>query len=209
MIPSMILAQPWPRFLDKLESAPQEAMAEFYTYLMLLLNMSPPRMFLALGENERSDFMQSFLLHTFEADFKTLKRYRDRGRPFSAWLTVVISNRCVDYLRSKKRNQDNLPSVPLEYGDYVSTLKATELTPFEKTAFSTLIASIQRCLDKLPLNCGLLIKLGAENVETAQICRLMKIPEDDNKKLSDKLRYCRKLLKDLLVREGIRLEDWL
>ncbi len=92
----------WPTFLDDLDCCPalaQEALAQL---LHELLN-ARPWLVRPLPEHMRDDVLPDVFLACVERDFRRLRSYRNRGRPFVHWLCRIVSNHVRDRLRSWTR----------------------------------------------------------------------------------------------------------
>ncbi|MEZ5357506.1 MAG: sigma-70 family RNA polymerase sigma factor [Candidatus Zixiibacteriota bacterium] len=162
-----------------------------------------------MPDEDKKEFLHELIISLLENQFKKLKSYVDRGLPFSAWLTVVISNKCRDFQRSKYREKSTvlIPSV-IDASEYADQLHSKELTPFEKTAYQTLLAAVKTAMAALPEHCRLMLEMAAEETSFADMQKLLGPQWNDTKKIYDDLRYCRKRLKETLANNGVNLNEW-
>ena len=65
---------------------------------------------------------------------------------------------------------------------------------------------MKKIISRLDEKCRLLLEMAADELSIKEMVRLLRLSPDQNKKVSDDLRYCRKKLKKLLGEGGIDIE---
>ena len=203
----MNLQQPWPDFLDWLESEPVKATEAFYDFVDLLISTAPPYSINSLSEEDREDFIQQFKADATDKNFKMLQMYENHQQPFAAWLAVVMHRRCLDFLRDKGREKSFYKE--LSRRELEQKKDYSEESEFNKTAFPEVLWAIRRQMKELPEYCRLLLELAADEYTPREIAQLLGLPPLRSKEVSDRLRYCRKRLKQLLADDGIDINDYL
>jgi RNA polymerase sigma factor (sigma-70 family) len=194
----------WPSFLNLLDADPDKAFDGFYRFTVAVLTTRPPRPMLSATKEEREDLIHDIVYHCVRDNFRVLRLYRPKGRPFTAWLYVVAHNKCLDWLRvgsqigktvsihgdGTGRGLENV--LADRVGNPENRLEASEITPI-----------IRNAMGQLGSHCRTLLELAADELTPKEMVLLLGLPVDQNKKISDDLRYCRKKLVRLLEKEGI------
>jgi RNA polymerase sigma factor (sigma-70 family) len=192
----------WPTFLDLLDSDRETAIALFYKYAMLLLGARPPRLFSCMTDQEREDCLQEIIVHCIEQDLRVLRRYENRGRPFSAWLYTVAHHKAFEWWRRGRDGGRRRIDLDPEYGGHVLPVGGTPARPDERAAWEELLEVVRDEIGRMDDRCRLLLNLSADEYKVKEIVRALALPPDQNKKISDDLRYCRKKLKRRLADRG-------
>jgi RNA polymerase sigma factor (sigma-70 family) len=204
-----VLEQTWPAFLDLLNEDPQEALRAFYSFARRLLIVKPPRPLRKLPHAEAEDLIQEILLHCVCDNFKALRQYTDQGRPFAAWFYILAHNKCMDYIRRRKRETEII------WSDYHNDLNSgrsvanRDISPEEKTGLRNGIRIVRRCMAVLGQYCRLLLELAADEYKPSEMALVLGWPRGMNKKVADDLRGCRRRLKNMLVAQGVDLASLL
>lgn len=200
------LGQSRPEFLNGLDRDPQAVFAGFYALADDLLRICPPGVMRGLDPDRRRDVLHDLVLHCCQDDFRVLRAYRDRGRPFAAWLQMVARNRHLDSLRRKNRANE----VPLEDDDGGEPQQvpdpAATVDVDGRLDRDYLLAKVRQALASLSAKCRLLVQGAADGYKPRELVRLMGWPPDWNKKASDDLRECRRRLRRELAALGIDAE---
>jgi RNA polymerase sigma factor (sigma-70 family) len=196
------LGDAWPSFLDHLDRAPDRAFQGFYRFIHRLMAVCPPRVYLSIHPSQRDDLLHDIILHCCRDDFRVLRRYADRGKPFSAWLQLVARNKVLDFLRAERQ----AAAVPLETDDderpdivVVDDGPAAD----QQLDRQRILGLVREGMQRLTSDCRLLIQAAAEGYKPREITRLMGWPADWNKKASDDLRACRQRLRGVLGALGL------
>ena len=196
----------WPSFLNLLDKNPDKAFREFYSFTYKLLKVKPPKGMQGMSEMESEDLIHEIVLHCVTDDFKVLHQYLDRGKPFAAWLYVLAHNMCLDYLRKRKRDIVPVSEDRHPYNPNLNRSRAElDSTPEKRARLKGVIDTVGRCISKLGEYCQLLLQLAADEYSPREIVQVLRLPADENKKISDDLRGCRKRLKKLFAEEGVDL----
>lgn len=199
-----LLGQVWPDLLNRLDRSPDSAMRDFHDFAYRLVKVKPPRVLRSLTESEKEDFLQDFMLHCVDNDFGVLRQYSDNGKPFSAWLYVSIHNRCLDFLKKKKRAGETFsPQSDQGDADTYAGAVSSELLPQERAEFRDIIDATKKCISRLGQYCQLLLHLAADEYTPREMVLAMGLATDKNKKISDDLRDCRKKLRKAIAERGI------
>ncbi len=204
--PEIPLGATWPGFLDLLDSDPELAFELFYAFTVKLLKIGPPRVFLSVDQSRRQDLLHDVILHCCREDFRVLRQYTDRGRPFAAWLQLVTRNKVLDFLRADRHSaalpldgdEEDGPEIPVP-----DTAPGADLQIDRHRTLELVRAALAKLSDA----CRILIQGAAEGYKPRELTRLMGWPADWNKKASDDLRECRKRLRKLLADMGLSPEE--
>jgi len=202
----MVQDPTWPSFLNLFDSDPDEAFARFYEYAMPVLNARPPRMFSSMTAEEREDCLHDIIFHCVKDDFRVLRLYENRGKAFSAWLYSVAHHKSLDWRRSgREAGASGWYSVPGVDGEGPA-LRDAGPGPDEKGAFGELVEIVKETILQLSDYCRLLLQLAADELTIKEMVVVMGLPADQNKKVSDDLRYCRGKLRKRLAEQGYEPE---
>ncbi len=131
---------------------------------------------------------------TFATLFIKRKKFKQQAK-FKTYLYRIARNKCVDYLRSKKR------AVPLsDVANLLKTADVEELLPSRE-----LHATVYRCLGELPQQYSDVLHLAYfEGFTVTEIC---KITSKNAKQVYNLLSRAKSSLKQLLIKEGVSYED--
>lgn len=147
-----------------------------------------------MGEMEAAE---DVVQEAFVSAYRNIKKFRDGS--FKAWICRIVTNRCYDELRKKKRR----PAVPLDsLNDYDEEIDSNEWledpgeTPEEQSIRTELNSAIQWCLNKL-------------DVEFRSVVVLIDIQGMDYREASEIIKKPLGTVKSRLARARQRLQDCL
>ncbi|MFH1314761.1 MAG: sigma-70 family RNA polymerase sigma factor [Candidatus Eisenbacteria bacterium] len=193
----------WPAFLDMLESDPKAAFAAFYRLAMATLSLAPPRQMRGLSQEDCQDLIHEVVFHCVRDDFRVLRRYVDMGKPFVAWLYTIAHHKCLDYLRSHDIKVQVVSIHENPEGKGLENVLADPANgPDKRSEDADLVAIVKKAMGQLGERCRLLLEMAADEFMPKEMAAVLGLSPDQNKKISDDLRYCRKRLKQLLSEAG-------
>jgi RNA polymerase sigma factor (sigma-70 family) len=200
----------WPQFLDLLDADPDTAFADFYRFAFGTLSTATPRAIRSLNSDDRQDLIQDVIYHCVREDFHVLRQYVDKGKPFAVWLYAIAHNVCLDHFRAQERN----PDVTSVHEDASGTGLENVLSDRHnhsqnKPELLELVAIVKKTLGLVGEYCRLLLEMAADEFTPKEMALVLGMPSDQNKKVSDDLRYCRKKLRNRLAETGIDIESLL
>jgi RNA polymerase sigma factor (sigma-70 family) len=190
----------WPSFLDLLDSDPNNAFADIYRYAVDLLTNTPPRPMRSLPSEDRQDLIHQIVFHCVANDFQVMRRYINKGKPFSSWFYATAHNKCLDYLRAREARPKGV-SIHSDSDNpgYENILSNPGIDDETRLDLKDLIDVVRKALTQLGENCRLLLEMAADGFTPREMVTVLRLPPDQNKKVSDNLRYCRRLLKKELA----------
>jgi RNA polymerase sigma factor (sigma-70 family) len=194
----------WPHFLDLLDVDPDGAFEAFYRLALDALTNVPPRPMRSLADEDRQDLIHDVIYHCVRDDFRVLRRYVDRGKPFAAWLYAVAHNKSLDYVRgralrpetvsihgdSERRGPENLLSDPSGSGE-------------KRLEYAEILSTVRDLMKRLGEYCRMLLEMAADEFTPKEMVLVLRLPADQNKKISADLRYCREKLRKQLALAGV------
>jgi DNA-directed RNA polymerase specialized sigma24 family protein len=195
----------WPKFMDLLDSDPEAAITLFGHYVLDRLAANPPRIINTYDPCDHPGLINEVYLHCIKDDFRVLRRYMNQGKLFEAWLHSTAHHKIFDMAR-----KDGLIGErKLVYVDPLESDKTDGMRQHEGEGLSDslrdLLQKVKDTMAKLDEYCQLLLRMAADGYKIREMVVTLGLPPGEGKKLSDRLRYCRKKLKKLLIRDGI---DW-
>jgi RNA polymerase sigma factor (sigma-70 family) len=201
---AIVSDESWPDFLNLLDDDPDAAFAAFYKFAFRVLMAVPPRPMRSLGPEDRQDLIHEIVYHCVKNDFRVLRRYTDQGKPFAAWLYATSYHKSLDYLR----HRDSQPeTVSIHRDPDGKGLENVLFDPAgangERLEFGEILAIVKRSMERLGEHCRLLLEMAADEFTPREMVRVLGLRAQDNKKISDDLRYCREKLKRYLAEAGI------
>jgi len=194
------LLHSFPQFLRELDRNPELAWSRFHVFAWKLLTAHPPLVFRDLPRESREEIISDIVLACREDDFRKLRAYEDRGVPFAAWVARLARNRALDQARHVevgKRHRDAAVE---------ASISPPPEPPDEGASNRQLLEAVREAIRRLGVRCRLLIEAAADELKPIEIARLLGNPIEDNKKISDALRACRRTLRQLLRRQGLEFE---
>lgn len=181
----------WPAFLGLLDSNPRAALEGFHRYTWKLFQVRPPSALSRLVSSDREDQIADLVLGCCQNDFRKLRKYRDVGKPFAAWLSTVLVHQVLDW-HKKRRPTDELTD-----GAYLKDEHPFPVSP-------KLSECLHQCLTRMSEKCQAYLSFGAHGLKPSEIVVLLHLPEGDNKRVSDDLRHCLRRLREELLKAGMR-----
>jgi DNA-directed RNA polymerase specialized sigma24 family protein len=198
----------WPNFLNKLDSNPDTAFREFYKLAYYVYNTTPPIPLRNLPSEESEELKDDIIYHCVKDNFRVLRLYQSKGKPFAAWFYTLASNKCRDYLRKKGRQPETVPidSNPdnLSLADILHN--KNENSEY-KIDFADFISITKKAISQLEEYCKLLLEMAADEFTPKEMVLVLRLPKDQNKKVSDDLRECRRRLTNLLAQDGYDIKS--
>ncbi|GEM_PF-6177294 len=192
-----------PAFLHDLDTHPERAFELFYTHTMRFFRGRGASLLLRIPEQDREDFVQSFVLACCENGFRVLRKYRPDYGAFDAWLTTVARNRRTD----RWRRWDNRVIVDDEVVE--NALPPRKLDLVERIDRQRLKRAIREFLMKIPAEDRRLLLDYSEGCRPLELAKRNGLPPGANKKISDRVRYrCRQLAAWLAERKIYCLEPY-
>lgn len=186
---------PWPHFLELLDTDPRRALEGLHVFAWKLFESRPPAIMRKLDPAERQDRIADLVLSCCRDDFRKIRSYRDVGKPFSAWLGIVLCRQVLDWMRTQR------PVIELR-----DAIGAIEPAP-QPGISDRVLGCLNRCLGQMTEKCRLYLACFAEGMKPKEVALLLRLPPGDNKRVSDDLRHCLNRLRAMLVSEGIDLEE--
>jgi DNA-directed RNA polymerase specialized sigma24 family protein len=195
-----------PAFLDKLDSHPNEAYADFHLFAVRQLRGVPPTPLRTLFSNDRDEVESDIIYHCIKDDFRVLRTYVDEGKPFEAWLYEVARRKTLDWIKAKNRRRSTFVSEGDQNDDGLSVDPQADSTPLDLVDhLADILHLVAKQFPLLGKHCQLLLQLAADEYTPKEMVEVLRLPKDQNKKISDDLRYCRNKLKDLMFEQGVDL----
>ena len=193
----------WPAFLGLLDSDPDRAFSEFYRFTSVLLTKKPPPAMRTLcsEEEDSRDLIHDFIYRCVRDGFRVLRKYRDEGKTFACWLYTIAGNFFWDKLREKRRKPK---TISIERDPKAQGLKDSGPGPAKELEQKELEEIGRKTIARMDEYCRLLLVLRHERgLKPKEIVKLLGLPSDQNKNVSDDLRYCWQKLKKLLGQAGV------
>jgi hypothetical protein len=174
-----LLQQSSPPFLGPMDRNPTETLARFYDFTWKLFLSHPPAIFLRFPRAVREDLIEQVIEKCCKDNFRNLRKYTDRGRPFAFWLYRVARNEAISYLRTldAEKRRGRLMVVP------------EIVRPDQNLRKCEALKAVRECLGSLSRNHQEDMGLGSK----------------DGKIVSEQLRQARKLLRKELKKRGVDL----
>ncbi len=205
------LSEARPRFLDLLDSDPEQAFRELHEFVHRVLGAFPPSVLAALPAADREEMPGRILLHLCDEGFRRLRSYRDRGVPFAHWLLCIARNMARDLLAKSHRERGRSVALPGQVKDEeLSTGNGPHggaaSSPEEEAFFNRAVEKVIDVISRMDRKCRILLLGSAHELSPKDLARLLGWPEGWNAKVSDDRRYCRNKLRDLVRQEGLDLD---
>ncbi len=197
--------QNWPSFLDIIDDDPKKSGREFYLFSAKLLRVAPPKLFRSLDREDQEDIIQEIVVHCIKNDFRVLRTYQDKGKPFAAWLYIIAHNKIVDHLRKRGQN-DPYETETSDTFEFVSENPGIE--SLLRVEHMEALEAVKSCLNEIGTKCRLLLKLAAKEFRPREMVRIMGLPAEQAKNVANDLAHCREKLTNLLWQKGIKIENY-
>lgn len=197
----------WPYFLDLLDTNPEEAFRQFYLLAVALFSHRPPVPLRSLSPEDRQDLLHDLILHCVKNDFRVLRQYVPKGKSFAGWLYMVFTNKCRDRLRTPEMRAKRISIHADEDGRSIESKLADPGEPPDAYVENAqVVSAVRRALRDIGTKCRLLLEMAADGLRPKEMVRLLGLADDQNKKVADDLRYCRRRLKERLREMGFEPE---
>jgi len=203
-----------PYFFSILDIDREKAFKEFYLHVEPILRFNPPRQIYILAPEEREDCLQEVFIHFWKEGCSVLKKYlkkvEETGKEinFNGWFYITARNKIISYIRELNRLPDMFSLGDDSEGDGLpDKLTGRNNGTEKKMDLEKLIRIVGEIIIEMRIRCQMLLSMAASGLKPRDIASIL--AEDDNKKISNDLRYCRKKLKNLIHNRGVRLSDYL
>jgi RNA polymerase sigma factor (sigma-70 family) len=194
----------WPSFLDLFDSDPDRAFEEFYLLASEVLHVQPPRPMLGLSHEDRQDLAHDIIYHCVKDDFRVLRSYRDQGKPFTVWFYPIAHNKTLDFIRSRGRKPETTSiHEDVDGKGLENVLSNPKDNTGSRIELADLLNAVRKAVASLSDYCRMLIEMAADEFTPKEMAQVLRLPADQNKKVSDDLRYCREKLRKRLSTGGI------
>jgi RNA polymerase sigma factor (sigma-70 family) len=156
-----------------------------------------------LNDHDKESLISDIIYHCVRDDFAVLRKYDDLGYPFEAWLYKIAHRIVLDWLKRKKREKE----LSRSSDDKDPNDCSIELADHHghSQPLLEMVRQVKALIPLLGKNCQLLLKLAAEEYTPKEMALVLQLSSDQNKKVSDDLRYCRQRLKNLMWERGFDL----
>jgi len=186
--------------MDLLDSDPDLAWEEFYAFAWKLTRLRQPQALRSLPVEEREDVISDTVQSLQENDFRLLRTYENRGKPFAVWFWKVLMRRALDRLRYlSTRQYEQIPD---------GAVNRTPL-PADEAASRAALEVVRATIERLTPRCRVMLLAVAEGYKPKDLLDFDSLPYDDNKKLGDQLKNCRRSLIKALAKQGYSVDDLL
>ena len=200
----------WPDFLNYLDRDPDKAFKGFYRFASAALRITPPKLIMSLDSEDREELSGEIIYHCAKEEFRALRQYVNKGKPFAGWFYVLAHNKARDFLRKKGREFKMLSNNPDRHNDDIVEALPNPGPNGETTAnLSELLSITREALMKLSAYCQLLLKMAADEFTPREMVKALRLAKGQNKKVSDDLRECRRKLIQILANEGIDIKSYI
>ncbi len=190
----------FPPFLGLLDSDRKKAWDEFYVFFKKAMSARLPKEIHLFPRHEHKDRLHDLLVAFWENDFHRLRQYQDQGKPFVGWLFFVSNRLLIEWRRKiDKIDEREVPIEPNSLGA-IDLDSGPSLVP---SVPDRLAAAVRAAFARLDTLCkALLVAAVLDELKPREIALLLRLPLDDNKAISDKVRSCRGSLRRRLRDEG-------
>ncbi len=186
------LEDPWPAFLDCLDTDPDRCWVELHRFVHRLVAAYPPPVYRDRPKEFREDAVNAMVLRFCEDDFRILRTYR-RGRvPFAFWVRRSLVNRMRDEYRRER--------TALVHAERSAT--APSFFGVDDVYYRRVLDGVRECVGTMKPGSRLYLQLAADGFKPAEMVRLLGLEAGQGKAVSDRLRYCRRLLRECLETKG-------
>lgn len=189
---SHLLDDRWPEFLNWIRSDDvrerDRGLTALWGFLNRLVSMAPPSAYASLQSADRENVVQDVLLKCAEG---ALLGYQNRGRPFAAWLWVVVSREAYNVHRKRR------PTEEVQEHHLRTDPEAVEVLG------AGLISALRVCLDRAPAHYRRALEWVAYGLKPLDVLRLGPLPgSPTNVQLGNLFHDARKSLKKCLEGKG-------
>ncbi len=203
---NQLFEQHYPPFLAQLGTPNHdEAIAEFSRCALHWLARNPTPCMRRRPREDREDVISGAILHLIDNDAARLRTFKDKGRPFFAWLIVMTENRCKTIERKGTR-EDSLDDVDPDGNPIREPVsKEPDYSPGIQADI------IWKYAQQLDTDCLLgLIGQYLDGWDPKDVKFLLgRTGPKANVKTSARISHCVNVLTKLILRAGFRREDFL
>lgn len=200
----------WPDFLNELDRNPDKAFEGFYRFASAALSVTPPKLMMSLNPEDREELTGEIIYHCVKDKFHALRQYINKGKPFAGWFYILAHNKTRDYLRKKGREPKLVTNNPdQQTADILDTLPNPGPNGEIVAGLSGLLSITREALMRLSTYCQLLLQMAADEFTPREMVAVLRLAKDQNKKVSDDLRECRRKLIQVLANEGIDIKSYI
>jgi RNA polymerase sigma factor (sigma-70 family) len=197
---------PRPAFLDLLDTDRDRAFRLFYEFTHRFFRACPPRAVRMVPEDRREDLVHDVILLCCENDFRVLRNYTAQGRAFSLWFSILARRKIIDWLRGRADAEKTANNVEFD-AHFERNFDANHQAPDRLVARRALLDIVRGAVERLGPRCRLLVLGAAEELKPRELVRFLGASPDENKKISDALRECRRQLRYQLRKAGVSLDS--
>jgi RNA polymerase sigma factor (sigma-70 family) len=193
-----------PPFLAMLDSDREAAWRQFHDFFRRSMVAGLPRRIHLFPRDRHEDLVQELLLALVDRNFARLRQYRDQGKPFVGWLYSVCNRLLIDW-RNRKVPGDPAGS-DTDAGD--PDRLNVPAPPARAAVPDQLARAVRSAWDRLDTFCKALLAAAVEDrLKPREIASLFRLPADDNKAISNKVRSCKDSLRRHLRDVGYGPEE--
>jgi RNA polymerase sigma factor (sigma-70 family) len=191
----------WPSFLDLVDSDPNEAWRQFYSFAMREIRSAPPRRLRKFQGPRRDDAIRGLLCHFCDRSFRVLRSYRNEGGPFVAWFVSVANNWLTDEYRRLLRQLKHEEQVDWDVEEPGSP--DPQPSPADSVFGREITEAVHRALEGMGRLCRLLLigRFG-DGYTPMELTAMLGWPRDQSTDVSEKIRQCRRSLAKRLTELG-------
>jgi RNA polymerase sigma factor (sigma-70 family) len=188
---------PRPPFLDLLDENPERAAALLRLFIVAATQRGSPSIVRSIAPDDRDDWVQTFVVHLWEGDFRRLRKYRDEGHRFSSWYHVVATNHARAFLKRRRDQPIPRPS------DADAERELLDHTPAPLEDVSDdhdrrrVAEGVRAAMDRLDDDCKIILAAKAEGRPPRQIAALFPgVPAKPS--IYEQIRTCLRRLQRML-----------
>ena len=199
-----------PEFLKYLDSDPDKVFKEFYQFAIKLLTQKTPRPMLSLLYDDKNDIIQEIIYSCVKDNFARLKKFKQDSKSFTSWFYVLAHNQTIDFYRKRNRTWEVERTTTNDEDknllDIFVNLKEDILKKYDLIELKQIV---RNALNSMKKECQQLLEMAAHEFTPLEVVKFLRLPKEMNKSISNKLKHCRKILKDMLSTEGVVINDFL
>lgn len=197
----------FPGFLRLLDSDPKRVAEDFYCWVTGLFRTAPPRILRSVPADRHSDLIHDIVVHCIKDNFRVLRQYSDRGKPFAVWFYLISRRLILDWIDHENIGPELIDPLaqPTEADGVVS--ESSGSNPGVDAQLREMLEAVNGCLDRIGDYCKALLRMAGDEWLPREMVQALGLQKDKAKKVSNDLGYCRKKLENLLVEYGMDIED--
>jgi RNA polymerase sigma factor (sigma-70 family) len=143
--------------------------------------------------------IEDTISHCWDHDQRILRRYQDRGKPFSSWLFTLATRRAQYACRSQRTWERTHVSSDEILDDFTSRQPSID----DLLETESLMRVVFEALSRLGAECREVIAAVADGHKPREITQSMRLPPEAAKMISKRIRHCRDRLIRLLEADGV------